>query len=155
MDGYTVRLCGRGQRVADRSTRGIGGFPGESAATDLPGSAQGRGRAKSVCYALASREQNREGGEGRAHAARLENRGYSDCAAQSADRYLYRPCIGPVQVPTGKHPPLHPLRSDVREAKTDAGHERAWLCGCGAAAWERRARARRGEAPASRGGAGG
>ena len=55
---------------------------------------------------------------------------------------------GPVQVPTGKHPPLYLVRSDRREAKTDAGHEGTWLCGCGAAAWERRARARRGEAPA-------
>ena len=55
---------------------------------------------------------------------------------------------GPVQVPTGKHPPLYLVRSDRREAKTDAGHEDTWLCGCGAAAWERRARARRGEAPA-------
>ena len=29
---------------------------------------------------------------------------------------------GPVQVPTGKHPPLYLVRSDMREAKTDAGH---------------------------------
>ena len=61
---------------------------------------------------------------------------------------------GPVQVPTGKHPPLYLVRSDRREAKTDAGHEGTWLCGCGTAAWERRARARRGEAQAPRGGAG-
>ena len=39
---------------------------------------------------------------------------------------------------------LYLVRSDVREAKTDAGHEGSWLCGCGAAAWKRRARARRG-----------
>ena len=31
---------------------------------------------------------------------------------------------------TGKHPPLYLVRSDMREAKTDAGHEGTWLCGC-------------------------
>ena len=45
-----------------------------------------------------------------------------------------------------KRPPLYRVRS--AKAKTDAGHAGTWLCGCGAAAWERRARARRGEAPA-------
>ena len=39
--------------------------------------------------------------------------------------------------------------SDMREAKTDAGHEGAWLSGCGTAARERRARARGGEAHTS------
>ena len=44
---------------------------------------------------------------------------------------------GLVQAPTvgiGKHPQLYPLQSDMREAKTDAGHRGAWLSGCGAAA---------------------
>ena len=53
--------------MADRSTRRIGGFRCESAATNLPGSAQRRGLAKSVwqaVYVLANREQNLEGGEG-------------------------------------------------------------------------------------------
>ena len=42
-----------------------------------------------------------------------------------------------VTVPTGKHPPLYPLRRDMREAKTDsdAGLKGAWLCGCDAAAF--------------------
>ena len=47
------------------------------------GSAQRRGPVQSVWqagYALASREQIREGGEGDAHAARPKNRGYLDCA---------------------------------------------------------------------------
>ena len=34
-----------------------------------------------------------------------------------------------------KASPALPVRSDRREAKTDAGHDGAWLCGCGAAAW--------------------
>ena len=71
-----------------QTTRRIGGFPGESA-TDLPGSAQRRGLAKSVWragYALASREQNLEGREGDASAARPKNRGYSDCAKRCAKR---------------------------------------------------------------------
>ena len=38
---------------------------------------------------------------------------------------------GPVQVPTGQHLPLYLVRSERREAKTDAGHDGAWLCGCG------------------------
>ena len=47
------------------------------------------GLAKSVWqagYALASREQNLEGGEGDAHAARPKNRGNSDCAKRCAKR---------------------------------------------------------------------
>ena len=48
----TDRAGSRGRRVADRSTRRIGGFPGEPAATDLPGSAQRRGLAKSVWQAV-------------------------------------------------------------------------------------------------------
>ena len=30
--------------------------------------------------------------------------------------------------------PAEPVRSDMQEAKTDAGHRRAWLCGCHGAA---------------------
>ena len=33
--------------------------------------------------------------------------------------------------------PALPVRRDLREARTDAGHSGARLCGCGAAAWER------------------
>ena len=43
----TGRVAGGG-RVADRSMRRIGGFPGESAVTNPPGSAQRKGLAKSV-----------------------------------------------------------------------------------------------------------
>ena len=32
-------------------------------------------------------------------------------------RGVWWPANGPVQVPTGKHPPLYPLSSDVQEAK--------------------------------------
>ena len=61
----------RAGRGADRSTRRIGGRTGESAATNLPGSEQRRGLAKSVWQAgnaLASREQNLRCGEGDAEA---------------------------------------------------------------------------------------
>ena len=51
---------------------------------------------------------------------------------------------GPVEAPIGTNPPHYPLRSDMREA----WHRGAWPCECGAAAWERRERARRGEAQA-------
>ena len=90
---------------------------------NLPGSAQ----AKWAWQAgrLLGREQNRErhGGEedARWYAACPKNPGYSDCAAltakRSTDSEVREPSRGvrggwwqatrPVQVPTGKHPPLH------------------------------------------------
>ena len=42
----------------------------------------------------------------------------------------------------------------MREAKTDAGQEGAWLCGNGEASWERRTRAWRGDSGEGPGGAG-
>ena len=96
-------------------------------------------------YALASREQNLEGGEGDAHEARPKNRGYSDCAKrwQRSDQGRAVRAWGLVaghRAGTGTDRKASPALSDRREAKTDAGHEGTWLCGCGAAAWERRAR---------------
>ena len=87
--------------------------------------------------------------------ARERNREYSDFAARCADLKAVKgglrtvtQCVrgdrsrwratGPVQVPTGKRPPLYPLRRYVREVKTDLGHKGTWLCERGAAAWERR-----------------
>ena len=46
------RAGSRGQRVADKRRGESADFPGESAATDLPGSAQRRGLAKSVRQAV-------------------------------------------------------------------------------------------------------
>ena len=84
-------------------------------------------------------------------------RGYSDCAkcrprrgpggprSQCAGEG-WRRTIGPVQIPRGKHPPLHTMRSDARQAKTGIRRSRRGAT---------RARIRRGEAPAPQGGAGG
>ena len=154
-DGGPARVAGsRGWRMADRLTRRIG--PANRRRRICRWSAQWRGLAKSVwqaSYALANREQNLEGREGVAYAA---PQGYSDCAKAGPRTQCvwggWWRATGPVQVPNRKHPPFYPLRSDMREANTDAGHKGAWLCECGAAAWEQRhgARARREEAPARR-----
>ena len=110
-------------------------------------------------HALASREQNLKCGRGGAHAAHRARGADREAVNGGPKTQCVREgwwrAIGPVQVPSGKHPPLYPLRTDMREAKRDAAHRGAWVCGCGAAAWERRVRAQRGEAPAPQGGAGG
>ena len=120
------------------------------------GSAQRRGPVQSVWqagYALASREQIREGGEGDAHAARPKNRGYLDCAKDlevvKGRAWVWWRASGPLRAPTGEASPALPMRSDMREAKPAAWHTGAWLRGCrGAANGERHARARRWEAQA-------
>ena len=53
------RAGSRRWRVAERSTRRIGGYPGESAATNLPWSAQRRGLANSVWQATRWRAESR------------------------------------------------------------------------------------------------
>ena len=88
---------------------------------------------------------NRPGGRRGRVADRLARRiGGDEPAGVSTTAGSSRWQVGLVQVPTGKHPPRCPLRSDMLEAKTDAGHKGTWLCRCGATARERRAQGRRG-----------
>ena len=141
----------------DRSTRRIGGFPGKSAATDQPGSAQRRcpGSSSVGPFGMqATRWRNRERG---CLCSISEKIGGSRREALTAKRS--REGRDPVRAWVAGHrvgtctdrkaSPALPMRSDMREAKTDTGHRGPWLCGCSAAAWERRARAR-----TERGGAG-
>ena len=108
--GYRAQA---GSRVADRSTLRIGGFPGKSAATKLPGSAQRRGLAKSVwqaaCEVSSMRQCAREGPPGAGSPSRRPPQGLLlNRAAITPSRPNELPVI------RGQTGPAQPSRAEQR-----------------------------------------